>query len=208
MSRTARLWAVLAANLALVGALVVVGFAARSLGVWSEAVDYLGDAAGVAVALLAGHLATRPATPSRPRGFPRATAYAALINSGWLLLLSVLVLAAAVDRLVTGVHRVQGLPVLVVSGVAALVMLGGALLLADDVDDADGGAPGDLHVRAVLLDTAADAVAAAGVAVAGVVIAATRGNDWLDPGVALVIAVVIGYHAARLAGRAARSPRR
>ena len=53
MSRTARLWAVLAANLALVGALVVVGFAARSLGVWSEAVDYLGDAAGVAVALLA-----------------------------------------------------------------------------------------------------------------------------------------------------------
>jgi hypothetical protein len=41
MSRTARLWAVLVANLALVGALIGVGITAHSLGVWAEGADYL-----------------------------------------------------------------------------------------------------------------------------------------------------------------------
>ena len=53
-------------------------------------------------------------------------------------------------------------------------------------------------MRAVLLDTAGDADAAAGVAVTGAVILATGRLDWLDPAVALLIAVVIGYHAVRL----------
>jgi cobalt-zinc-cadmium efflux system protein len=53
-------------------------------------------------------------------------------------------------------------------------------------------------VRAVLLDTAADGAAAAGVAVGGVIILVVHGGDWLDPVVALIIAVIVGYHAARL----------
>jgi divalent metal cation (Fe/Co/Zn/Cd) transporter len=48
--------------------------------------------------------------------------------------------------------------------------------------------------------TAADAAAAAGVAVAGAVILATGGLFWLDPAVAFVIALVVGYHAVRLLG--------
>jgi cobalt-zinc-cadmium efflux system protein len=51
-----------------------------------------------------------------------------------------------------------------------------------------------LNIEAVLLDTAADAAAAGGVAVSGAVILATGGWYWLDPAVALVIAVVVGYH--------------
>jgi len=57
---------------------------------------------------------------------------------------------------------------------------------------------GDLPVAAVLLDTVADAAAAAGVAIAGAVILAVRGWYWLDPAVALVIAVLVAYHAVRL----------
>jgi cobalt-zinc-cadmium efflux system protein len=49
-----------------------------------------------------------------------------------------------------------------------------------------------------LLDTAADAAAAAGVAVAGAIILATHGLYWLDPAVALAIAVVVAYHAIAL----------
>ena len=41
----------------------------------------------------------------------------------------------------------------------------------------------------------ADAAAAAGVAVTGAIILATGGWYWLDPAVALVIAVVVAYHA-------------
>jgi cobalt-zinc-cadmium efflux system protein len=49
-----------------------------------------------------------------------------------------------------------------------------------------------------MLDTVADAAAAAGVAATGGIILATGGWYWLDPAVALVIAVIIGYHALAL----------
>ena len=52
-----------------------------------------------------------------------------MVNAGWLLVLCLLVAASAVHRMVTGAREVHGLPVLVVSGIAAVVMLGGALLL-------------------------------------------------------------------------------
>ena len=213
MSRTSRLWVVLVANLGLVGALLGVGITAHSLGVWAEGVDYLADAAAIGVSVFAIHLAGRPPTPSRPAGYPRATRYAAAVNAGWLLTLSLLVAGGAIDRLAVGARQVRGLPVLVVSGIAAAVMAGGAFLLGGDVDDSptgDGGDDydvGDLNVKAVLLDTAADAAAAAGVAVTGGIIYAKGGDYWLDPAVALLIAVVVGYHAARLFARIVASLR-
>jgi cobalt-zinc-cadmium efflux system protein len=197
MSRTRRLIAVLILNLGLVVGLVAVGATAHSIAVLAEGGDYLLDAAGVAVALLAIWLAARPATRARPQGYPNATTIAALVNVGWLLILELLVAAVALNRLFTRSVPVDGLAVLVVSGVAALVMLAGALVLRGDEDDEDGGER-DLSVAAVLLDTVADAAAAAGVAVVGAVILATGGWHWLDPAVALTIAVIIGYHALAL----------
>jgi len=94
---------------------------------------------------------------------------------------------------------VDGLPVLVVSGIAALVMAGGALVLRGDGDDQDDETDERyLSVSAVLLDTIADAAAAAGVAATGAIILATGGWYWLDPAVALAIAVVVSYHALAL----------
>jgi cobalt-zinc-cadmium efflux system protein len=197
MPRTRRLIIVLGLTLGLVVGLVAVGVTAHSIAVLAEGGDYLLDAAGVAVALLAIRLAARPATRARPQGYPNATTIAALINAGWLLVLELLVAAAALDRLVTRTVPVDGLAVLVVSGVAALVMLTGALVLRGDEDDGDGEER-DLSVAAVLLDTVADAVAAAGVAVVGAVILITGGWYWLDPAVALTIAVVVAYHALAL----------
>lgn len=197
MSRTRRLIVVLVLNLGLVVGLVAVGVTAHSIAVLAEGGDYLLDAAGVGVALLAIRLAARPTTRARPEGYPNATTIAALVNAGWLLLLELLVAAVALDRLVTRRVPVDGLAVLVVSGVAALVMLAGALVLRGDENDGDGEER-DLSVAAVLLDTVADAAAAAGVAAVGAIIFATGGWYWLDPAVALVIAVVIAYHALAL----------
>ena len=178
MSRARRLVVVLALNLALFAALVIVGIAAHSLGVLAEGGDYLLDAGGVAVALLALVLSRPPPTARRPSGYPNATNVAALV------------------RLATGAPEVHGLPVLVVSGIAAVTMTAGALLLRGDTPDDD--AEGDLSIKAVLLDTAADAAAAAGVAAMGGIILVTGGWYWLDPAVALAIAVVVGYHALAL----------
>jgi cobalt-zinc-cadmium efflux system protein len=198
MSRTQRLLVVLVLNLALVAGLVITGATAHSLAVLAAGGDYLLDAAGVGVALLAIRLSARP-PGSRPQRRLNASAVAALINSGWLLVLEVLVAAAAIDRLSTGTPHVDGLPVLVVSAIAALVMTGGALVLRADGDDQDSESEEhDLSIAAVLLDTIADAAAAAGVAATGAIILVTGGWYWLDPAVALAIAVVVAYHAVAL----------
>jgi cobalt-zinc-cadmium efflux system protein len=181
---------VLMLNLGLVVALVVGGLAAHSLAVFAAGADYLADAAAIGVSLLAIWVA------SRPHGYANATTVAALVNAGWLLILSIAIVVAAIWHLVEGAHRVEGLLVLIVSGIAAVVMLAGALVLRGDADNDDGGE--DLNVKAVLLDTAADAAAAAGVAVSGAVILGTDGWYWLDPATALGIAVIVGYHAAKL----------
>ncbi len=192
MTRESRLAVVLALNVALVASLIVVGARAHSLGVLAEGVDYLADAGAIIISLLAIRLARVPPTPKRPHGYPKATAIAAFVNAGWLFVLSAGVTVSALQRLTSGTHHLHGLPVLIVSGIAAIVMLVGALILRGDGDDCD------LNMRAVLLDTAGDAIAAAGVALTGAVIVVVHGAFWLDPIVALAIAIIVGYHAYRL----------
>jgi cobalt-zinc-cadmium efflux system protein len=196
VSQSRRLALVLGLNLALVAALVIVGVTAHSLGVLAAGVDYLADAAAIAVSLFAIQLAHRP---ERSAAHANATNIAALVNAGWLLALNIWIAVAATRRLVSGVPEVHGLPVLIVSAIAAVVMLVGALIIGTDVEDADGNE--DFNIKSVLLDTAADAGAAAGVAVTGAIIFVTGRWNWLDPAVALAIAVVIGYHAAGLIWR-------
>ena len=112
-----------------------------------------------------------------------------------LLVVVAAVAAGAIGRLVTGPGHVHGLPVLIASGIAALVMLGGGLILRGDADDPEDSEGDRANVRAVLLDTLADSAAAGGVAVTGAIILADPALAWLDPTVALVIAAVIGYQA-------------
>ena len=113
MSRSTRLWIVLGLNLALVGVLAAVGIGAHSLGVMAEGADYLADAAAIGVALLAIRLSGLPPTVARPHGYPMATTWAALVNAGWLLVLSVL---------------------LVVTGAAVYLTAGGFLRLVSSED--------------------------------------------------------------------------
>jgi len=198
VTRTTRLAVVMLLNLALVAGLVAAGISAHSVGVLAAGGDYLADAAAIGISLLAIGLARRPPTPRRPGGHPRATAYAALVNLTLLLAVVAAVAAGAIGRLVNGPSHVRGLPVLIASGIAALVMLGGGLILRGDADD-PGDSEGDrANVRAVLLDTLADSAAAGGVAVTGAIILADPALAWLDPTVALIIVAVIGYQALAL----------
>jgi cobalt-zinc-cadmium efflux system protein len=166
-------------------------------------VDYLADAAAIGVSLLALRLSDRPG--GRRRGASPDPTHIAAFNAGWLLVVNIAVMVAAIRRLVLGAVEVRGLPVLVVSAVAAVVMLVGALIVGGDLDHPDGGE--DLNIKAVLLDTAADAAAAGGVAASGAVIVITDSWYWLDPTVALVIAAVVGYHAVVLIWRVLRAVR-
>jgi cobalt-zinc-cadmium efflux system protein len=185
MTKDSRLGLVLLLNVGMVVALVVVGLASHSLGVLAAGGDYLGDAAGVGLSLAAVRIGRHT------DGHPRATSYAALANATFLLFVTAVVSVEALRRLTIGAPHVVGLPVIIVSVVAGTVMAICALIIGTVESD-------DLNMRSVMLDTLADAASAAGVAVSGGVILATKGTFWLDPAVALAVAVVIAYHAAKL----------
>lgn len=187
--RARRLRFVLVLNLALVVALVAVGVTGHSLGVLSAGVEYLADAAGVALTLLALRWSRREPTPRWSFGFGRSSVLAALVNAGVLIAVTAAIVVEALVRLVRGAPSIDAGPVIAVSVLAALVMGIGALALRGD---------GEIGVRAVLLDTAGDAIAALGVAASASVIALVHGLAWLDPTVALAIGGLVGLHAARL----------
>ena len=186
MSQRRRLTVVLVLNLAMIAGLVVVGFSAHSLGVLAAGGDYVADSAAIALGILAVTIRQRVGEQSK------APTVVAGINATALLVVSALVLVAGVRRLVQGTPDVQGLPVLVVSTVATVVMLIGVVVLG-----ADSGSE-DLHMRSVLLDTVSDAVASAAVAVSGLVIYLTGRLQWLDSALSVLIALVIGAGALHL----------
>jgi cobalt-zinc-cadmium efflux system protein len=187
MGQEARVGLVLGINLAMVLALVVVGLFAHSLGVLASGADYLGDAFGAGLALLALRL-------SRRRQGGHATYFAALVNASLLLSVTLTVIVEAVYRLSTGAPAIHGVPVVVVSVIAVVAMIACALILGD--------VGGDLGMQSVMLDSVADAAAALGVAISGGVILLTGGTYWLDSLVALVIAFVVAFHAIKLLRKA------
>lgn len=186
MSQQRRLSLVLGLNLAMIAGLVVVGLTAHSLGVLAAGGDYVADSAAIVLGIVAVGIRNRVGAHSQ------APTLVALINGSALLVVTALVIIEAVSRLIGGVPHVSGLPVLIVSTIATLVMGCGALILGR------GAGSEDLHMRSVLLDTLSDAVASAAVAVSGGVIYLTHGFFWLDPAIAVLIGLVIGYGAVKL----------
>jgi cobalt-zinc-cadmium efflux system protein len=185
-SQRRRLTILLAMNAAMIVGLVVVGLLARSLGVLAAGGDYVADSAAILLGIIAVTVRERVGPHSK------APTYVAAINASALLVVTVLVLTEAVRRLLNGTPVINGLPVLVVSGIATAVMLAGVFVLGT------GAGNEDLHMRSVLLDTVSDALASAAVAVSGAVIYVTGRYYWLDSLLSLVIAVVIGVGAVRL----------
>src|SRR5713101_6973861 len=116
MRQDKRLGLVLGINLAMVLSLVLVGLLAHSLGVLASGADYLGDALGTGLSLVALRVSRHG------DGHLRATSYAALANSSFLLLVTVTVAAEAVHRLGAGAPSVHGAPVVIVSVIAAIAM--------------------------------------------------------------------------------------
>lgn len=192
MTREARLGVVFLLNTVLIVALVSVGIAAHSLGVLAAGGDYLADALAIALSVFTVRLTHRAPTEKRSFGFHRTTILAAQVNASMIVAVTAVVCFEAVTRLAGDTPEVRGLPVVIVSAIAAVVMLAGTLVLRGD------GSDDDLNMRSVLLDTAADAATAASIAVTGGIILVSRRFFWLDPVVALLVALIIGHRALRL----------
>jgi cobalt-zinc-cadmium efflux system protein len=116
----------------------------------------------------------------------------AFINAAALLIVTAIVISVGIHRLTNQTQPILGLPVLIVSLIATIFMMIGAIILGKDA------AKEDLHMKSVLLDTISDGASSAIVAVSGAIILITGKFYWIDPVLAIVIGLIIGYGAIKL----------
>ncbi|MCA1703007.1 MAG: cation diffusion facilitator family transporter [Actinobacteria bacterium] len=191
-----RLTVLLGMNVAMIAALVVVGIVSHSLGVLAAGGDYIADSSAILLGIVAVTIRERTGEDSQ------APTYVAAINALVLLTVTGFVVVEAVRRLLHGTPAIAGLPVLVTSGLAAVVMVAGVFVLGTDAGKED------LHMRSVLVDTAADALASAATAISGGIIYFTGRYFWLDSALSLAIGALIGVSALKLLASALTALRR
>lgn len=161
---------------------VVMGLAAGSLALLSDAGHNLGDVLGLVLAWVAATLAKRPASGRYTYGLKRSTILAALANATVLLIGVGAIGLEAITRLR---H-----PAPVEAGVVAWVSALGILINGATALLFMRGSKGDLNIRGAFLHMAADAGVSAGVMISGLIILFT-GAVWIDPIVSLFVLAVI-----------------
>jgi cobalt-zinc-cadmium efflux system protein len=167
---------------------VVAGVLASSLALLSDAAHMLTDAVALAVALGAARLAERPAGGTLTYGLGRAEILSAQANGVTLLLLSVLIVVDAVERLISP-PKVTGGLVLAVALAGIVVNLVAARILARG-----SGEQRSLNVEGSYRHILTDLYGFIATAVAAGLILLT-GFDRADPIASLVIAALL-LHAA------------
>jgi cobalt-zinc-cadmium efflux system protein len=167
---------------------VTAGVLASSLALLSDAAHMLTDAAALGVSLVAARLAARPPGGTMTYGLGRAEILSAQANGVTLLILSVVIVADALRRLVTPLH-VDGVPVLIVALAGVVVNLGAAAILARGSSEHRS-----LNIEGSYRHILTDLYGFIATAVAAGVILAT-GFDRADPIASLLIAALL-LHAA------------
>lgn len=177
---------------ALIGALVLngvflfieagVGWWTNSLALLSDAAHMLGDVGALVLALGAAQVATLEATHRSSFGFRRAEPLGAFVNGLAMLLAIGWIVYEAIQRLISGVPDVAGLPILIVGVIGLAINLGSAWFLARSDRD-------NLNVRGALLHMLSDALGSVGAIVAALMV--MYGIGAADVVVSLLIAVLV-----------------
>jgi cobalt-zinc-cadmium efflux system protein len=172
--------------LALTGGYMVVelvgAYLTGSLALFADAAHMLTDVGGIALALFATWIASRPPTPAKTYGYYRAEILAALVNALLLLAVAGVILVEAWERL-REPRAVAGVPMLAIGALGLVVNLVGAWLLHKD-------AAQSLNVRAAYLEVLSDAVSSLGVLMAAGVVLTTGwmpADTLVSGGIALFI---------------------
>ena len=165
------------------------GWWAHSLALLSDAAHVFMDLFAMGLTLVALHLSTRPATPTKSYGYHRAEIFAALINGMTLLALSAWIGYEAIHRLLAP-QAVKSLAVVIVAG-------GGLLVNVCVLRTLRVGTHTDLNLHSAYWHVLSDALASIGVVLGAVVIALTGWNA-VDSLVSLLIIGLIAIGAVRI----------
>jgi cobalt-zinc-cadmium efflux system protein len=176
------LWVALAVNGAYLIVEVVGGLAFNSLALLADAGHMLSDVAGLAIAVAALSLMTRPASAKHSYGLQRAEVLGALANGVILIAVVGWILYESVQRIVDP-EPVSGTGVLVVATIGLAVNVGSAVILAR----ARGTS---LNMHGAFLHMVSDAAGSVAVMVAAVAVIGWNAT-WVDPLASIAIGVLI-----------------
>lgn len=177
-----RVRAALALAAVYMAAEVVGGWWTGSLALLADAGHMLSDVAALSVTLVAIRIAERPADARRTFGHTRAEILAALGQGAGLVLVALLVVLEAVERL--------GAPRAVEAGGMLVIATGGLLVNLAALAILEAGRGHSLNVRGAWLHVLSDALGSVGAIAAGLAIA-LAGWTWADPAASLLIAGLI-----------------
>ncbi|MBV8735331.1 MAG: cation transporter [Solirubrobacterales bacterium] len=186
----------LALIVAFMAAEVTVGILSSSLALLSDAAHMVTDAGALALALVAARVARRPAHGSLTYGLGRVEILSAQGNGAALLVLALVIVYAAIERLVSPPH-VGGLAMVVVACAGIVVNLLAARILAGD------GRARSLNLEGSYRHILTDLYAFIATAIAGVVVFAT-GFARADAIASLVVAALMLHAAYTLLRASAR----
>jgi cobalt-zinc-cadmium efflux system protein len=161
---------------------LVAGFVANSLALLSDAGHVFTDLVALSLCWFGIRQATRPATPRMTFGYHRVGILVALFNAALILLIAVVILYEAYQRL-RQPEAVEGVLMFSMAALGLAANLVVVLWLR-------GQAQRSLNVRSALLHAGGDALASGGVIVGGLLIFFTNWF-WLDPLVSVIIALII-----------------
>ena len=168
---------------------LVGAYLSNSLVLLADAGHMLADVGGIAIALFAIFIASRPATDKRTFGYQRVEILAAAFNAMVLLALSCFIIFQAIMRFIEP-PQVES-TIMIMFGIIALICNGFAAFLLRD------GQKESLNVRGAFLEVISDMLGAAAVILAAVIILVT---GWLeaDAVASLLIGVLIVPRTIRL----------
>ena len=150
-----------------------------SLALLFDSAHVLTDAGGLAMALLAARLMTRPATSKRTWGFARAEVLAATAQAAVLLAVGLIVLVEGVQRLFNPTEIASNQMIIF----GAIGLLGNVISMFVLM----GGRSKNFNMRAAFLEVVNDALGSVAVILAAVVISLT---GWMQADA--VVAMLIG----------------
>lgn len=172
------LWLAFSLTFGFLVAEVIGGIMTGSLALISDAAHMFTDAAALAIALAAIHIARRPADARRSFGYHRFEIIAAAFNALLLFAVAVYILVEAWQRL-REPQAVGSMGMLVIAALGALVNLASMRVLA-------GGKDESLNIKGAYLEVWSDLLGSIGVIAAALVIHFT-GWTWVDSAVAVAI---------------------
>lgn len=158
------------------------GLLANSLALLSDAAHMLTDVLALLLSILAFRFSTRPPTKRSTFGFYRLEIFAAQINGGVLVFLSLFIFYEAYGRLMQP-EPVRSLLMMVVAGVGLLANMVSALVLHKSSKK-------NLNVKASFLHIIGDLLSSVGVIIGGAVIHLT-GWFIVDPILSAMIGLII-----------------